>query len=186
MYGADPDLELWKRAQAREEEAFRRLRERNSRLVRGELRHRLNSCDEATLEEMENGVWLAVWSGLPKFRGTSLFSTWVVSIISHQVCGHLRGVIRERKWVEEASQESEQEQAVEWEPAQVQQIALRQAIRNLPEEERIVISLRFFGTLTVEEVVDRSGIPLGTVKKRLKDGLARLRAALSPQEPDEP
>src|SRR5262245_39082731 len=94
MYGEDPDLVLWKRAQAGDEEAFRQLRQRRRGLVRGELRHRLSGCDEVTLEELENGVWIAVWNALPRFRGASLFSTWVVSILNNHVCGHLDRVVR--------------------------------------------------------------------------------------------
>jgi RNA polymerase sigma-70 factor, ECF subfamily len=182
MHGTDPDLELWKRAQAREEEAFRLLRTRNGRLVRGELRQRLHDLDETTLQEMENGVWLAVWNALPQFRGASLFSTWVVAIVNHQACAHLRRKTQERKVIEAASQEKESEQTVEWESARLDHLALRQVLLKLPEQERIVISLRYFLQLTVEEVAQRSGIPLGTVKKRLSDGLAKLRAELRPPD----
>lgn len=56
--------------------------------------------------------------------------------------------------------------------------AVRAAVRRLDEPYREVVALRFFGELSLEEIADQTGRPLGTVKTHLRRGLLRLRIAL--------
>ena len=55
---------------------------------------------------------------------------------------------------------------------------LRVALRTLPVEQRQAVALAYFGGLTAEEIASRDGIPLGTVKSRVRLGLHKLRDAL--------
>ena len=55
---------------------------------------------------------------------------------------------------------------------------LREALRELPREQRAPIVLSVFYGLTASEIADREHIPVGTAKTRLRRGLARLREAL--------
>lgn len=55
---------------------------------------------------------------------------------------------------------------------------IRAAIARLPEPQREVIVLAYWGDLTVEQVAQRVEIPLGTAKSRVRLGLARLRDEL--------
>lgn len=57
--------------------------------------------------------------------------------------------------------------------------ALRAALVVLNDEERQAIEATFFGGLTHVEASARLGVPLGTVKTRIRSGLHKLRAALS-------
>ncbi|WP_320671607.1 sigma-70 family RNA polymerase sigma factor [Patulibacter defluvii] len=56
--------------------------------------------------------------------------------------------------------------------------ALLQAMANLPQPQREAIWLACWGDLTAGEIASREGVPLGTVKGRLRLGLARLRTEL--------
>lgn len=56
--------------------------------------------------------------------------------------------------------------------------ALRDAIAQLPEEQRNVIRLAYFQGDTLREVAERTGAPLGTVKRRAQLALARLARML--------
>jgi len=56
---------------------------------------------------------------------------------------------------------------------------VRGAVASLPEPYREVVTLRFFGELSLEEIAVQTGRPLGTVKTHLHRGLIRLRGALA-------
>ncbi len=60
---------------------------------------------------------------------------------------------------------------------------LRQALRGLPREQAEVLRLSYFGDRSHAEIGRALGIPLGTVKSRLRQALARLRAALGGERP---
>jgi RNA polymerase sigma-70 factor, ECF subfamily len=55
---------------------------------------------------------------------------------------------------------------------------VRDALTRLDEPYREVVALRFFGDLSLGEIADQTGRPLGTVKTHLHRGLLRLRASL--------
>ena len=56
---------------------------------------------------------------------------------------------------------------------------VRGAVAALPEPYREVVTLRFFGEMTLEEIAIQTGRPLGTVKTHLHRGLLRLRTSLA-------
>ncbi len=55
--------------------------------------------------------------------------------------------------------------------------ALRHALAGLSPEQRVTVVLRYYGDLSLEEIAERTGERLGTVKSRLHYGLGALRAA---------
>lgn len=55
---------------------------------------------------------------------------------------------------------------------------VRRALQDLPEAQRQVLELAYFEGLSSNEVGERLGIPVGTVKSRTAAGLAKLRAAM--------
>ena len=57
-------------------------------------------------------------------------------------------------------------------------LSLRQALAELPQDQRQPILLMAFGGLTAQEIATRDGVPLGTVKSRVRRGLSRLGGKL--------
>ena len=61
----------------------------------------------------------------------------------------------------------------------IEQDALLVGLARLTPDERIVIVLRYWADLSLDDIADRLGWPLGSVKSRLHRALARLRAGLT-------
>ena len=55
---------------------------------------------------------------------------------------------------------------------------VQRCLHELPPEQREVVILSFFGGLTHAELAERLGQPLGTIKSRVRMGLAKLRGLL--------
>lgn len=61
-------------------------------------------------------------------------------------------------------------------------LAVRQLVRSLPENQREIVLLRFGQDLTLRETAEALHLPLRTVQSRLRSALKRLKAELCPQE----
>ncbi len=56
---------------------------------------------------------------------------------------------------------------------------IREALRGLPDAQREAVVLAYWGGLTAEQIAERTGIPLGTAKSRLRLGLRKTRENLA-------
>jgi RNA polymerase sigma-70 factor, ECF subfamily len=55
----------------------------------------------------------------------------------------------------------------------------RRAVETLPEEQKEAVMLAYFGGFTHPEIAERTGVPLGTVKGRLRLAMQKLRGLLA-------
>ncbi len=55
---------------------------------------------------------------------------------------------------------------------------LNEALSSLPPDQRTIVRLAYFGELTLRQVADREGLPIGTVKSRLRLAMAKLTASI--------
>ena len=61
-------------------------------------------------------------------------------------------------------------------------LVLGAAFERLSVDHRLVVVLRFYADLTVDDIADRLGVPAGTVKSRLHAATQRLQAAMGEEE----
>ncbi len=181
------DEELMQRLFYRDLAAFRTLYDRYASLVYSTSLRVLRDAHMA--EDMVQEVFLRVWrkpeSYLPQ-RGR--FVTWLTSVTRNRAVDAVRS--RNRRYRFETSSPEEQERDVPdvegEDPALTAELADQRrlvlaALKDLPAEQRQVIELAYFGGLTQQEIADLTGQPLGTVKTRIRLGMQKLRAALTPE-----
>lgn len=137
--------------------------------------------DPQAAEEVAQEVFLAVWRAAGAFdpaRGSA--RAWILSLAHHKSVDAVRRLrIRATEPLAEtmmADVDVAREATRSVEEAQV-----RKALGGLSDGQREAIVFAYYGGYTQQEIAERLGVPLGTVKTRMRDGMFRLRAALGPK-----
>ncbi len=140
----------------------------------------LRSVDRAAASDITQEVFIAAWRKRDRFdpsRGA--LGSWLSGITRNKVIDHFRSTGREQRRVERAKSAPQPAEPTE---KRLEEVTLRMllvdAIDELPERARNVISMAFFDELTHVEIADRTGLPLGTVKSDIRRSLNRLRHGL--------
>lgn len=173
----ESEQELMRQLVSGNEQAIRVLYARFGRSVYT-LALRLLGNTEAA-EELTQDVFLAAWRKAARFdpsRGR--LSTWLMTIAHNLAVDRLRhergGGRPTLVLVEEVPQsqaaDEEQETVLDRDRA-------RRALAALSQAERRLLSRAYFLGWTAREISEADGIPLGTVKTRLRAALLKLRAA---------
>lgn len=148
--------------------------------------------DFETSKDVRQEVFLRVYQAAKRYRPESQFKTWVYRIAINCSISEMRKMKRRRTLPLDMSynQENEAQKTLEDtlvnpglqpdEVAQQNEVAqyIRDAIRRLPDEQRVVIVLRHYEGLKFHEIASILNCPLGTVKSRMRHGLERLRGML--------
>jgi RNA polymerase sigma-70 factor, ECF subfamily len=138
----------------------------------------------ATAEDVLQEAFLALWrSGARYDRTRGSVRNWILRIVHNRAVDALRrGVVRERDLHHEEgilerqpAVERTDEQAL----AHEQTREVQGVLRELPREQSHVIELAYFGGFTHTEIASMLQMPIGTVKGRIRLGLAKLRVALA-------
>lgn len=162
------------RVRARDADAFEVLYDEYHRLVYGVAFRMLS--DSGLAEDVTQAVFLKIWSAPSVFHSGN-FAAWIARVTRNRAFDILRS--------RASRPEGELSDAIPVDDA-LEDIALahlnaervRDAIAQLPPDQREPIELGFFGGITQEEIARRTGVPLGTVKTRMRTGLRKLRGAL--------
>lgn len=145
------------------------------------------SLERAGAEEVVQDVFLALWRGATSFdpeRGP--LRPWLLQIAHRRILNELRG--RRRRVQLEPDPDGEAEGALadpDPGPAALSWLAFRRsavqsALGRLPAAQRQALALAFFEDLTHEQVAEALQLRLGTAKTRIRAGLRKLRAQLTP------
>lgn len=168
------------RCQDGDAEAFSELFRRwQPRLLR-HARRLLDTADEAN--DASQDAWLSIAGGLTTLRDPALFRRWAYRITTRRCADRIRKDKRTRK-SEAPAARPEATPAPDPVTAMTdgEEIdRLRAAIRALPLDRRLVLSLLYVDCLTVAEIASALEIPIGTVKSRLRLARGELRRILEP------
>lgn len=182
------DLDLLQRVAARDEGALASLYDRHSRLAYSVILRILHSTTEA--EDVLQDTFVRLWARADSYDPTlGSPSAWLTRIARNRAIDRLRAQ-RVRKDISvdpvtgrgdgtAARREAgtrETPELVLQDAAQAD--ALRAAVANLPAPQRELIQAAFFEGCTHAELAARFGVPLGTVKTRIRAGLMAMRGHL--------
>lgn len=165
---------LMSRVRSRDAAAFEALYDAYHRLVYGVAMRMLS--DVAAAEDVTQAVFLKVWSS-PELFASGNFAGWLVRMTRNRALDMLRSKSYRHEELPEAQPANELLEETAF--AHIDADLVRAALTQLPAEQREPIELGFFGGVTHEEMSRRTGVPLGTVKTRIRTGLRKLRALLA-------
>jgi len=175
------DAELVARVRSRDRAALEVLYDRYARSVYSLALSILR--DPGAAEEVTQELFLHVWQ-YPQLYDAARgpFGPWLLRSARNRAIDVLRRRTRERQlsWrLEMTTHVSDQNDPDDTALQNEAEARVRQALAELDSGLRQVIELAYFGGLTQREIAERLGVPLGTVKTRVRTALQRLAAALA-------
>jgi len=177
------DEELMALVDRKEAEAFSVLYDRHGGAAYS-LAYRIVG-DRTAAEDVSQEAFLSIWRSNARFdRARGSVRSWVLSVVRNRAIDALRrggaqapkldhdddGVLEAR-----AAEERTETEAIRRENSR----ELRGAMQELPEDQSQVIELAYFGGFSHSEIAEMLGMPLGTVKGRMRLGLEKIRSQLA-------
>lgn len=175
--GHGTDQQLLGRVADGDLESFAEFYDRHSARTLGLIHGMVRNPVDA--EDLLQEVFAQVWSDAHRYdprRSPPQF--WLSLIARSRTLDHLR---RARRRSDGEGEDEPEEASGVAESAESTESAglVRGALGRLPREQSEVIRLAFYGGLTHAEISARRGIPLGTVKTRIRLGMQRMREILA-------
>jgi RNA polymerase sigma factor (sigma-70 family) len=127
--------------------------------------------DQLEAEDAAQDAFTSAWRQRETLREPARFEAWFSRILVNVCRDRLRKRTRARHMVNEMAPEPVADPA----KAALDRDALGRALAALDPDMRIVVVLRFWMDLTVDDIAERLGIPAGTVKSRLHSSMRQLR-----------
>lgn len=141
--------------------------------------------EPAAAEEVTQEAFISVWRSGERFDATrGSVRSWLLSVVRNRAIDFLRrraGKAPKLDFDDEAALEQRpaaertEEEALRRETAS----ELRGALGKLPGEQSKVIELAYFGGFSHSEIAEILGLPMGTVKGRMRLGLEKIRGELA-------
>jgi RNA polymerase sigma-70 factor, ECF subfamily len=141
--------------------------------------------DRGTAEDVTQEAFLSLWrSGAKYDRARGSVRTWLLGVVRNRAIDALRREATRAPTVElELERLPDQGPYTELTDAEaLRREAAREvrgALRMLPADQLKVIELAYFGGLSHSEIAEALGMPLGTVKGRMRLAMEKIRATLA-------
>ena len=180
------ELELIRQAGQGDESAFEQLVIAYEKPVYNLCLRMCGDRDEAF--DLSQDTFIKAWHAISLFHGDSKFQTWLMRIASNTCIDHLRkkkrkNVIpmtdldREDEPLERQIADYETDPAVLAEKAQDHE-AVREAMSQLPDQDRLILSMRAIEDMSYREIGEALELQPGTVKSRISRAREKIRRSL--------
>lgn len=141
--------------------------------------------DRSAAEDATQEAFLSIWRSRSRYdRARGSVRSWVLTVVRNRAIDTLRrggagapkldhddeGVLEARPGPDRTDEEALRRETSR---------ELRGALRSLPSEQSQVIELAYFGGFSQSEIAEIAGLPLGTVKGRMRLGLEKIRAEIA-------
>ena len=172
--------ELLQHAGRGDEEAFAHLYDAVASRLHGLVLRVVR--DPAQAEEVTQEAMVEIWRQSARFDpalGSPL--SWLMTIAHRRAVDRVRSAeatSRRDTSYHQRNRVTEHDSTAEEATQNLEARRVRQALRSLTDTQRGALELAYFGGYTHNEVSTMLGIPLGTAKTRIRDGLIRLRDTL--------
>jgi RNA polymerase sigma-70 factor, ECF subfamily len=168
-----PAIVLMKRLAAGDQSALGEFYDLLAGLVNALALRILRDAGEA--EDVVQEVFVQVWRQAARYdRGRGSPEAWVCTMARTRAIDRLRARLVRRRPAAEAPP------PVTPAPNAADALAVRDALAELPPEQRRALELAYYEGLSQSEIAQRLNQPLGTVKTRMRTAMIRLREALEP------
>lgn len=160
------------------EAAFTQLLKRHQQKVYYQVKRMV--AEHADADDITQQVWIKVWNKLDSFKMESEFTTWLFRVAYNETLNFLE---KQKKHLSHNLSEDH----INYENAAVNsnnpkstqiQIALEQAIRQLPEKQRFVFMLRYYDELYYEKIASITGTTVGGAKSNFHQALKKMEEIL--------
>jgi RNA polymerase sigma-70 factor, ECF subfamily len=163
-----------------DQDAFADLYDQTASRVLGLVQRLL--IDHAQSEEVTQEVFLEVWQTAPRYaadRGSAL--TWLLTMAHRRAVDRIRAAEASRQRdlrIGVRDHVTGYDDVAEQAEIRLENVRVKRALSRLSEAQREAVTLAYYGGLSQREISEQLGLPIGTVKTRVRDGMIRLRDEL--------
>ena len=138
--------------------------------------------NEEDAQDITQEVFWRAYHHLYQLRQPHRFRSWLYTIMSNQCKRQLMGVIRTRQRetaLEEATDDALWIEPAHTTPTEGWRVDLEQALSELPDDNRVAVSMFYMGDNSLKEISEFLGVSVNTVKSKLYRARQQLGSALS-------
>lgn len=170
--------ELVLQLQGRSQQAFSYLYDNYAAALNGVI---VRLVDDATLaEDILQEAFLKIWNNFSSYDATKgrLF-TWMVNITRNLTIDTLRSKGYKKQQQISADENSVSNYTDGTGKEKFDALGIKNQLASLKPEQRSIIDMAYFGGYTQEEISKETGVPLGTVKTRMRTAILELRKLIT-------
>jgi RNA polymerase sigma-70 factor (ECF subfamily) len=178
----DPELDLRSRFVAGDRDALKTLYDLHGDAI---FTYAKKALGPEHAQDLTQEVFLSAWRARGSFDASKgSLGGWLMGITKNRLIDSYRRTARrvdEAELSEPVEQRSANEDHLRF-GVLADRLVLTAALNALPDRQRKVLTLAFWGDRTQQQIADEFGLALGTVKSDMRRGLLRLRAELERED----